>query len=113
MQRPSGEIAIAYCLRAFGRRTRKYADEIPPMPVLAGVLRAARPLAFEAHRNWAERAFNRMWPATLDTLTTDPISRGLEQSTLLLSISPARHDPTLIRFNDLQAVPRQSSAYTP
>jgi hypothetical protein len=32
---------------------------------------------------------------------------------LLLRISPARHDPTLIRINDLQAVPRQNSADTP
>jgi hypothetical protein len=73
--RPSGEITIAYCtfLRAFDRRTRKYADEIPPMPVLAGILRAARALSFEAQRIWAERIFERMWPATLDTLTTDRI----------------------------------------
>jgi hypothetical protein len=73
--RPSGETAIAYCtfLRAFDRRNRNYADEIPPMPVLAGILRAARALSFEAQRTWAERIFKRMWPATLDTLTTDPI----------------------------------------
>jgi hypothetical protein len=43
------------------------------MPVLAGVLRAARALSFEDQRKWAERIFERMWPATLDTLTTDPI----------------------------------------
>ena len=61
---PSGEIAIAYCtfLRAFDRRTRKYADEIP-MPVLAGILRAGRSLS----------SFKREWPATLNTLTADPI----------------------------------------
>jgi hypothetical protein len=51
----------------------KYADEIPPMPVLAGILRAARALSFESQRIWAERIFERMWPATLDTLTTDRI----------------------------------------
>lgn len=44
-----------------------------PMPVLAGILRAARALSFEKQRQWAERIFERMWPATLDTLTTDPI----------------------------------------
>ena len=43
------------------------------MPVLAGILRAARALSFEAQRKWAERIFERMWPATLDTLTADPI----------------------------------------
>jgi hypothetical protein len=43
------------------------------MPVLAGVLRAARALSFGAQRKWAERIFERMWPATLDTITTDPI----------------------------------------
>ena len=43
------------------------------MPVLAGILRAARALSFDAQRVWAERIFVRMWPATLDTLTTDPI----------------------------------------
>lgn len=43
------------------------------MPVLAGVLRAARALSFDAQRKWAERIFDRMWPATLDTLTADPI----------------------------------------
>lgn len=43
------------------------------MPVLAGVLRAARALSFEVQREWAERIFERMWPATLDTLTKDPI----------------------------------------
>ena len=43
------------------------------MPVLGGVLRAARALSFEAQRKWAERILERMWPATLDTLTTNPI----------------------------------------
>jgi hypothetical protein len=43
------------------------------MSVLAGILRAARALSFEAQRVWAERIFERMWPATLDTLTTEPI----------------------------------------
>jgi hypothetical protein len=43
------------------------------MPVLAGVLRAAQTLSFEAYRKWAERILERMWPATLDALTTDPI----------------------------------------
>jgi hypothetical protein len=51
----------------------KYADEAPPMPILAGVLRAARALSFDAQYKWAERIFERMWPATLDTLTTDAI----------------------------------------
>lgn len=31
------------------------------MPVLAGVLRAARALSFEAQRKWAERILRRMW----------------------------------------------------
>ena len=52
---------------------RKYADEAPPMPVLAGVLRAAGALSFDAQLKWAVRIFERMWPATLDTLTTDAI----------------------------------------
>ena len=43
------------------------------MPILAGVLRAARALSFDAQCKWAERIFERMWPATLDTLTTDAI----------------------------------------
>lgn len=43
------------------------------MLVLAGVLRPARALSFDAQRKWAERIFERMWPATLDTLTTDAI----------------------------------------
>ena len=43
------------------------------MPVLAGVLRAAGALSFDAQLKWAERIFERMWPATLDTLTTDAI----------------------------------------
>ncbi|KAI0262488.1 hypothetical protein BGY98DRAFT_1049955 [Russula aff. rugulosa BPL654] len=51
----------------------KYADETPPMPVLAGVLCAAQTLSFEAYRKWAERILERMWPATLDALTNDPI----------------------------------------
>ncbi|KAI0266016.1 hypothetical protein BGY98DRAFT_898936, partial [Russula aff. rugulosa BPL654] len=45
----------------------------PPMPFLAGVLRAAHALSFEAERKWAERILERMWPAKLDSLTTDPI----------------------------------------
>ena len=69
--RPSGEIAIAYF--TYCMCIRKYAEETPPMPVLAGVLRAARALSFEVQREWAERIFGRMWPAKLDTLTTDPI----------------------------------------
>ena len=51
----------------------KYADEAPPMPILAGVLRAARALSFDAQRKWAERVFERMWPATLDAVTDKPI----------------------------------------
>ena len=43
------------------------------MPILAGVLRAAQTLSFEAYRKWAERILERMWPTTLDALTTDPI----------------------------------------
>ena len=43
------------------------------MPILAGVLRAAQTLSFEAYRKWAERIMERMWPATLDALTTDSI----------------------------------------
>ena len=52
---------------------RKYGDEPPPMPVLAGVLRAARALSFDAQRKWAERMLERTWPATLDALTADPM----------------------------------------
>jgi hypothetical protein len=74
---PSGEIAIAYCNLTFfvasDRRTRKYAVEIPPMPVLAGVLRAASALSFKAQCTWAEGILERMWPAKLGTLTADPI----------------------------------------
>ncbi|KAI9450148.1 hypothetical protein BJY52DRAFT_201777 [Lactarius psammicola] len=47
----------------------KYTDEAPPMPILAGVLRSARALSFDAQRKWAERVFERMWPATLDAVT--------------------------------------------
>jgi hypothetical protein len=54
-------------------RFRKYADETPPMPFLAGVLRAARALSFDAQCKWAERMFERMWPPTLDTLTADAV----------------------------------------
>ena len=57
----------------FDQHTRKYTDDTPPMPVLAGVLRAARALAFKVQREWAERIFERMWPEALDTLTMDPI----------------------------------------
>jgi len=46
-------------------------------------------------------------------LQCEQCRKGIEQSTLLLSITPTRHDPTLIRINNLQAVPRQSSADTP
>lgn len=46
-------------------------------------------------------------------LQCEQCRKGLEQSTFLLRISPTRHDPTLIRINDLQAVPRQNSADTP
>ncbi|KAH9068296.1 hypothetical protein EDB83DRAFT_496688 [Lactarius deliciosus] len=51
----------------------KYTDEAPPMPILAGVLRAARALEFDAQRKWAERIFERMWPAALDALTDEVI----------------------------------------
>jgi hypothetical protein len=54
-------------------RFRKYADETPPMPFLAGVLRAARALSFDAQCKWAERMFERMWPPTLDALTADAV----------------------------------------
>ena len=50
-------------------KCRKYTDVAPPMPILAGVLRAARALSFDAQRKWAERVFERMWPATLDAVT--------------------------------------------
>ncbi|KAH9034419.1 hypothetical protein EDB84DRAFT_1676185 [Lactarius hengduanensis] len=43
---------------------RKYTDDALPMPILAGVLRAARALSFDAQRKWAERVFERMWPAS-------------------------------------------------
>jgi hypothetical protein len=46
------------------------------MPVLAGVLRAASALSFDAQRIWAEGILERMWPAKLGTLTTDPIAHA-------------------------------------
>jgi len=52
------------------------------MPVLAAVLRAARALSFDAQRKWAERIFERMWPATLDALTTDAIPHAAAALTL-------------------------------
>ena len=45
-------------------------------------------------------------------LQCEQCRKGLEQSTLLLSISPTRHHPTLMRVTDLQVVPRQNSADT-
>jgi hypothetical protein len=57
---------------------RKYADEGPPMRILAGVLRAARALSFDAQRKWAERMLERTWPATLDALTIDPMPDAAE-----------------------------------
>jgi hypothetical protein len=48
-----------------------YVANIRCMPVLAGVLRAARTLSFEVRRRWAECIFERMWSAKLDTLTRD------------------------------------------
>ena len=43
------------------------------MPVLVGVLRAARALSFEMQRKWAECIFDRMWSAKLDTLTRNSL----------------------------------------
>jgi hypothetical protein len=43
------------------------------MPTLAGVLRAARALSFEATRKRVERHFKGIWPAELDDLTRDPM----------------------------------------
>lgn len=51
----------------------KYTDDAPPMPILAGVLRAARALSFDAQHKWAKRLFERMWPAALDALTDEVI----------------------------------------
>jgi hypothetical protein len=48
------------------------------MLILAGVLRAARALSFDAQRKWAERMLERTWPATLDALTTDPMPHAVE-----------------------------------
>ncbi|KAI9440079.1 hypothetical protein H4582DRAFT_1812363, partial [Lactarius indigo] len=50
-----------------------YTDDAPPMPILAGVLRAGRALSFDAQLKWAERVFERMWPSTLDALTDEVI----------------------------------------
>ncbi len=52
------------------------------MPILAGVLRAARALSFEEQRKWAERILESMWPVTLDTITTDPIPHAAVALTL-------------------------------
>lgn len=46
-------------------------------------------------------------------LQCEQCRKGLEQSTLLLNISPARQDLALIRIINLQAAPRQNSADTP
>jgi len=56
----------------------KYGEESPPMPVLAGVLRAARALSFGAQRKWAERMLGRTWSAALDTLTANPMPHAAE-----------------------------------
>jgi hypothetical protein len=48
------------------------------MPVLAGVLRAARALSFDAQRKWAERMLGRTWSATLDTLKANPMPYAAE-----------------------------------
>lgn len=48
------------------------------MPVLAGVLRAARALSFDAQRKWAERMLGRTWSATLDVLTPNPMPHAAE-----------------------------------
>ena len=48
------------------------------MPVLAGVLRAARALSFGAQRKWAERMLGRTWSATLDALTANPMPYAAE-----------------------------------
>ena len=50
-----------------------WVPNVGQMPVLAGVLRAACALSFEAHRKWAEDILERLWPAELDTLTADPM----------------------------------------
>jgi hypothetical protein len=48
------------------------------MPVLAGVLRAARALSFGAQHKWADRILERTWPATLDALTAEPTPHAAE-----------------------------------
>jgi hypothetical protein len=57
---------------------RKYADDGPPIPVLTGVLRAARALSFDAQRKWADRTLERTWSATLDALTANPMPHAAE-----------------------------------
>jgi len=57
---------------------RKYADDGPPIPVLTGVLRAARALSFDAQRKWADRTLERTWSATLEALTADPTPHAAE-----------------------------------
>jgi hypothetical protein len=52
------------------------------MPILAGVLRAARALSFKEQHKWAERILKSMWPATFSTLTTDPIPHAAIALTL-------------------------------
>ena len=48
------------------------------MPVLAGVLRAARALSFDTQRKWAERMLGRTWTSTLDALTANPMPHAAE-----------------------------------
>ncbi|KAI0297308.1 hypothetical protein B0F90DRAFT_1740938 [Multifurca ochricompacta] len=60
----------------------KYAEEVPPLSILAGVLRSAGALSFTAQRKWAERTFERMWPAAFDTLTDEVIPNASTALTL-------------------------------
>ena len=51
------------------------------MRVLVGVLRAARALSFDAQCRWAERMLDRIWSATLDALTANPMPHAAEAFT--------------------------------
>jgi len=48
------------------------------MPVLAGVLRAACALSFDAQSKWAGRMLGRTWSVALDTLTANPMPHAAE-----------------------------------
>ncbi|KAI0262490.1 hypothetical protein BGY98DRAFT_1049958 [Russula aff. rugulosa BPL654] len=61
-----------------------WVPNVGQMPVLAGVLRAACALSFEAHRKWAEDILERLWPADYELLRTPTFWQAI-------TASPAAH----------------------